>query len=174
MRISTITTIPGFTISFVDLLQPLSRGNIIINSANPLDPPIIDAGELSNSADFTLFQSVFQTYIKNINIALQAIDPKYQLVFPDQATLNDPTALDAFIRAEVDVTQHYQSHCRMAPFDQGGVVDSTGHVYGVRNLIVADDSIVPQDMDGSPMASAYLIGANIAQILIELDKLNHK
>jgi len=53
----------------------------------------------------------------------------------------------------------------MAPLNQGGVVDSTGHVYGVQNLIVADDSIVPLNMDGTPMASAYLIAANIARML---------
>jgi len=53
----------------------------------------------------------------------------------------------------------------MAPLAQGGVVDSTGHVYGVQNLIVADDSVVPQNMDGSPMATAYLIAYNIARLL---------
>ncbi len=53
----------------------------------------------------------------------------------------------------------------MAPLNQGGVVDSTGHVYGVQNLIVADDSIAPIGMDGAPMASAYMIADNIANII---------
>ena len=53
----------------------------------------------------------------------------------------------------------------MAPLAQGGVVDSTGHVYGVQNLIVADNSINPLCMDGSPMATAFLVAANIARIL---------
>jgi hypothetical protein len=38
-------------------------------------------------------------------------------------------------------------------------------LYGVQNFIVADDSIVPVGMDGSPMATAYLIAANIADLL---------
>lgn len=171
VRFSTITAIPGITLALLDLLQPKSRGSISISSANPLDPPVINLGELSNSDDLALFQSALQVYIQNINNALQTIDPLYKLILPDPAILNDLAALTAFIQAEVGSNMHFQSHCRMAPFDQGGVVDSTGHVYGVQNLIVADDSIVPQDMDGSPMASAYLIGANIAQILIDLDKL---
>jgi choline dehydrogenase-like flavoprotein len=70
------------------------------------------------------------------------------------------------VKVGISCNQHFQSHCLMAPLEQGGVVDSTGHVYGVKNLIVADDSIVPLCMDGSPMASAYLIGANIAELLI--------
>jgi choline dehydrogenase-like flavoprotein len=45
------------------------------------------------------------------------------------------------------------------------VVDSMGRVYGVENLFVADDSIVPVPMDGTPMATAYLIAANIARML---------
>ncbi len=172
VRFTTVTAIPGFTVALLDLLQPKSRGSITINSPDPLVPPVIDLGELSNPADLDLFQSAFQVYIQNINNALQAIDPLYKLILPDPAILNNLAALTAYIQEEIQCTQHFQSHCRMAPFNQGGVVDSTGHVYGVQNLIVADDSIVPLCMDGSPMASAYLIGANIAHILIELEKLN--
>ena len=74
--------------------------------------------------------------------------------------------MTAFIKESVGSNMHYQSHCRMAPFHQNGVVDSTGHVYGTKNLIVADDSIVPQATDGSPMAAAYLVAANIARLLV--------
>lgn len=45
------------------------------------------------------------------------------------------------------------------------VVDGTGKVYGVNKLYVADDSIVPVPVDGTPMASAYLIASNIARLL---------
>jgi choline dehydrogenase-like flavoprotein len=174
VRLSTITSIPGITVGLLDLVQPQSRGSVSISSANPLDPPVIDLGELSNPDDLTVYQAAFEVYIKGINNALQAMDPFYQLVLPDPAILNDPAAVTAFIKQQIASNEHFQSHCRMAPVGQGGVVDSTGHVYGVQNLIVADDSIVPQNMDGSPMASAYLIGANIAQILIDLDNIQGK
>ena len=55
----------------------------------------------------------------------------------------------------------------MAPLDQGGVVNSIGRVYGVQNLIVADNSVNPAGMDGTPMATGYLVAANIAQLLLE-------
>lgn len=165
IRIATINPIPGITAALVDLCQPRSRGSVSINSPNPLDPPVINQGEFTNSEDLQLYVHAFQNYVQNINLALQAIDPFYQLVFPDPAILNDPDLIRAFVKDQVGSNQHFQSHCRMAPIEQGGVVDSTGHVYGVQNLIVADNSIVPQNMDGSPMASAYLIGANIARLL---------
>lgn len=170
LRLATINPIPGITLGLLDLCQPLSRGSVSINSADPLAPPVVDLGEFTNSSDLTLFQQGFQIYMKNINLALQAIDPSYRLIFPDPAILDDLDLLTFFIKESVSCNQHFQSHCRMAPIELGGVVDSTGHVYGVKNLIVADDSIVPQCMDGSPMATAYLIGSNIADLLIQNDQ----
>ena len=110
--------------------------------------------------------------MKDINEEFKTIDKKYQLVFPNSAILDDPALVREFIRESISCNQHFQSHCRMAPLDQGGVVDSTGHVYGVKNLIVADDSVAPLCMDGSPMASAYLIAANIAELLISSEQLS--
>ncbi len=159
--------IPGLTPALFNLCQPLSRGSITINSADPLAPPVIDYGILSNPSDLNLYVSGFQTYIKNINIQLQAIDPAYQLIFPDPAIL-EPGAtatLEAFIRSSIEANMHFQSHCRMAPLIQGGVVDSNGRVYGVNNLLIADNSINPLCMDGSPMATGYLVAANIARLL---------
>lgn len=172
IRFATISPTPGFTVGFVDLVQPKSRGSITINSADPLASPVINYGELSNSQDLILFQKAFQVYIKEINCALQEIDPLYKLLSPDPAILDDLPKLTAFIRKHAGTNLSYQSHCRMAPRNQKGVVDSTGLVYGVQNVRVADDSIVPMPMDGSTMATAYLISTNIAEIL--LGKANKK
>lgn len=165
LRLATLNPIPGITLALFDLNQPLSRGSVSINSKDPLSPPVVDLGIFTNSADLTLLQQGFQVYIKAINQALQAIDPLYQLIYPDPAVLDNLALLTAFIKENIASNEHFQSHCRMASLDQGGVVDSSGQVYGVKNLFVADDSVAPLVMDGSPMASAYLIGANIAEML---------
>lgn len=165
IRISTVDVIPGITGAILDLCQPKSRGSVSINSADPLAPPVVDLGVLSDPSDLALFVSAYATYVKNINIQLQKIDPLYQLIYPDPAILDDPAQIAAFIKGAVASNFHYQSHCRMASLAQGGVVDANGRVYGVQNLIVADNSINPQNMDGSPMATAYLVAANIARLL---------
>lgn len=167
LRLATVNPIPGITLGLLDLNQPQSRGSVTINSNDPLSPPVVNLGLFTNSADLTLMQQGFQVYMKNINLALQAIDPLYQLVYPDPSVIDDQCLLTDFLKKNISSNEHFQSHCRMAPLNQGGVVDSRGAVYGVRNLYVADDSVVPMVMDGSPMASAYLIGANIADILIQ-------
>ncbi len=169
LRFSTVNLIPGLTLALLDLIQPKSRGSVSINSSNPLAPPVIDFGVLSNPDDLTLYQNALSIYIKAINQSLQQIDPLYQLVYPDPSILDDPAALTAFIQASVASNQSFQCHCRMAPINQGGVVDSTGHVYGVQNLIIADNSIVPIPMDGSAMQTAFMIGANIARQIKEAE-----
>lgn len=165
-RFATASQIPGITLALCDLVKPQSRGTITINSADPLDPPVIDMGILSNPNDLAAYQAVFSTYVKSINIQLHEIDPLYELIFPDPAILDDPILTSIFIQQTIISAQCFQSHCLMAPMDQGGVVDSTGHVYGVQNLIVADNSIVPLPMDGTTMATGYLIAYNIARLLL--------
>lgn len=165
IRLAVVDAIPGITTMIVDLLQPKSRGQITISSANPLAQPVINFGLLSNPDDLNLLTAAFQTYIKDINNQLQLIDPRYQLIFPDPAILDDVGLVQDYIREIASTDYHYQGHCRMAPLAQGGVVDSHGKVYGVQNLIVADNSIVPLAIDGSPMTSAYLIAWNIANLL---------
>lgn len=165
IRLTSIDAIPGLTPVIVDLLQPQSRGTITITSADPLAQPLINFGLLSNSADLDLLTSAFQTYVKDISAQLQQRDPLYQLLLPPPEILDDTAAVQDYIRAIASTDYHYQGHCRMAPFNQGGVVDSQGRVYGVNNLIIADNSIVPAAIDGSPMTSAYLISWNIARML---------
>lgn len=168
VRIATIS-LPGLpiTIGTLDLLDPKSSGSISINSADPLADAVINLGVLSDPDDLDLFCASLQVYIKEISVQLHKINPSYNLVFPSPEILEDKALTIAFVRETVGTNLHYQSPCRMAPWDQGGVVNSRGYVYGVENLIIADDSIVPKPMNGSPMAFAYLIAEIIAELLIE-------
>jgi len=150
----------------LSLAPTQSRGTITINSADPLEPPVINLGILSNSQDLTVYQNLFMITLKNINDSLQAIDPAYQLIYPDPAILNDINAVTDFIQDNIISSQSFQSHCRMASLDQGGVVDSSGNVHGVKRLVVADDSTIPLCIDGTPMASAYLMGKKIAEKIL--------
>ncbi len=167
VRLTTTNPIPGVTFALFDLVQPESRGRITLSSFNPFEPPVINNGIFSSPADLDLYVQAYQIYLKNISDALHAIDAKYKLIYPPLELLDDAELLTAFIKEAAMSNQCWQSHCRMAPLNQGGVVDSFGRVYGVENLFVADDSIVPIGMDGTPMATAYLIAANIARLLLQ-------
>lgn len=165
-RLDIINPIPGLAIGLFDLLHPKSRGKITIDSPSPLDPPVIDFEVFSNDEDMNLYIQGFRQYIAKINETLRKQDPRYALLLPDSDTINDTEALKEYIRANVRSNQSFQSHCQMAPRSKGGVVNSRGRVYGTDNLYVADDSIVPLNgMDGTTMATAYLVAANIARML---------
>jgi|694.fasta_scaffold05726_5 choline dehydrogenase-like flavoprotein len=167
VRFNSVNPFPGIAFTLVDLVQPLSRGSISLKSFNPFVAPVISEGTFSNASDLNLYVQTFQTYIKQLNATLHQMDDKYELLFPPEEIIDDVELLTAFIKNAVMSNQCWQSHCRMAPLNQGGVVNGRGQVYGVENLFLADDSIVPVPMDGTPMASAYLIAANIARLLMQ-------
>ena len=60
---------------------------------------------------------------------------------------------------------HFVSHCKMAPFEAGGVVDGDTRVYGTRNVFVADNSICPVIPDINTTGPAMMIGLRSSEIL---------
>jgi len=148
-------------------LQPKSRGFIKIQSNDPLKIVLADEGFLENTSDLEVVKNIYKIYIKNIAAELKAIDPAYQLISPTPDIIDNEDSLEEFIKQNFDHNHHQQGALRMAPLDKGGVVDDQGHVYGVRDLIVADDSIIPFTVDGNTSAPAYLIGFTIAQQLLK-------
>ncbi|WP_430191779.1 GMC family oxidoreductase [Paenibacillus thiaminolyticus] len=94
---------------------------------------------------------------------VNSIDPIRSTLHP--ATLDNAEQFEAFIRDNYDHNHHQQGSLRMAPLRKGCVVDRTGSVHGVKDLIVADASIIPFTVDGNTSAAAYLIGYTIARQL---------
>lgn len=148
------------------LLEPKSRGSVTIQNDDPLKIVLADEGFLHHPDDLESLKNIYKIYIRNIAVELSKIDPKYQLASPSLETMDDDKKLEAYIKKNLSVTHHIQGTLRMAPTPQGGVVDARGEVYGVKDLIVADDSIAPFASDGNTSAPAFFIGANIADQLV--------
>lgn len=151
-------------------LRPTSRGSIKLQNNDPLKIALADEGFLSNPKDMEAVKNIYKNYVKNIAAELAAIDPSYQLVSPTLKIIDDDSSLEEFIKQNFDHNHHQQGSLRMAPLNKGGVVDRRGNVHGVKNLIVADASIIPFTVDGNTSAAAYLIGYTIARQLKLLDK----
>jgi choline dehydrogenase len=144
-------------------LRPKSRGSIAIQNNDPLKIVLADEGFLANQDDMDSVKNIYKIYIKEIAVQLEAIDPSYRLVSPTLNVINDDSQLEAFIKQNFDHNHHQQGSLRMAPLNRGGVVDRRGSVHGVRDLIVADASIIPFTVDGNTSAAAFLIGYTIAR-----------
>jgi choline dehydrogenase len=151
------------------LLEPVSRGSVAIQNDDPLKIVLADAGFLDSPEDLASIKDIYRVYIKNIAAQLAKIDPEYKLVNPTLDIIDDDQKLEAYIKGNLSPTHHIQGTNRMAPDAQHGVVNARGEVYGVKDLIVADDSIAPFPSDGNTSAPAFFIGANIADMLLADD-----
>lgn len=158
-----ISPSPGNFALAIITTQPKSRGSVTIQSKDPLQIPLVDDGAFSDPSDLITFMNIYKVYVKKIAEKLNAIDSQYTLVEPSLSVINDDNLLREYILANINHTHHWTGTCRMAPRDEGGVVDSHGNVYGVENLVVADDSIASFIPDGNTAACAFMIGAKIAQ-----------
>lgn len=149
------------------LLEPKSRGSVKLQNRDPLKIVLADEGFLKNPDDLEFLKNTYKVYIKNIAVQLAKIDPKYKLISPTLETINDDQKLETYIKKNLSPTHHIQGTLRMSPDAESGVVNASGHVYGVADLVVADDSIAPFASDGNTSAPSFFIGANIADQLLK-------
>ena len=147
-------------------VNPKSRGYSTILSADPLKIISIDYQYFSDLDDLDLLKNLFREYIAKIGEELYKIDKNCELVSPTKEQIADDDKLKEYIIANFTNSLHDQCALRMGKESEGAVVNSSGEVYGVKNLIVADASIIPYHVDGNTSAPAYLIGATIAEEIL--------
>nr|WP_188744262.1 GMC family oxidoreductase N-terminal domain-containing protein [Agromyces bauzanensis] len=84
----------------------------------------------------------------------------------DDATLDDDSALDAWMLTNLGTAIHLCGSAPMGPAsDPNAVVDGYGSVHGVEGLRVADTSMLPDAPSRGPAATAVLIGEFIARFM---------
>lgn len=69
------------------------------------------------------------------------------------------------MRENINTTWHSLGTTKMAPRDDGGVVDSSLSVYGVEGLKVVDLSIVPENVGANTNNTAFVVGEKAADII---------
>lgn len=145
----------------VALQQPLSRGSILVNSADPFAPPAIDPNYLTIDADLRLLREGHKL-ARRIGAGMtDVLGAESQ---PGAAAVTDDAGWDGFIRQNAGTEYHPSSSCSMLPREAGGVVDKDLLVYGTSNLRVIDASIAPTSVSAHLMTATYgiaEIGADI-------------
>jgi len=170
---SATVPFPVIVIGF-ELLNPLSEGSVTIQSNNSFQIAAADDGFYQNPIDLINMKNAVQIYIRTLLANLALIDPPYYTPL-----LGDPITLvsifgysdqivEAYIKNNSNLSldvHHFTSHCKMAPFNAGGVVDGNTRVYGTKNVFVVDNSICPVIPDINTAASAMMIGLRSSEIL---------
>ena len=150
------------------LVRPESRGSVYLRSANPRDPPVIHANMLSDRRDLEALREGMKIARAIGNSVAMKPFVKREIL-PGDRTGDE---LDNLIRDGAMSMHHPTSTAKMGR-DDASVVDAQLRVYGVRNLRVADASIMPRITTGNTQAPSVLIGERMAEILGRQDRRQH-
>lgn len=170
--------------------HPFSRGRIHITGPNFSDPYEFDAGFLAddNSIDqkkhFWMYkkQREIVRRMDNFDGEVAAGHPEFPSgseaatvdskastgpVQDIQYTPEDDQAIEKFLKERISTTWHSMGTCKMASFNEGGVVDPSLSVYEVKGLKIADLSIAPSNVGSNTCSVAMAIGEKAADIMIK-------
>jgi choline dehydrogenase len=161
-RRQAVETNHGFTLR-VGPVNPESRGEITLRSADPGDKPRIRANYLKS--DFDLRTMMAGIRMTREIIAQKAFDPyRGNELAPGPAVESDAD-LEKWLRATAMTTFHPVGTCKMGN-DPMAVVDARLKVHGLEGLRVADASIMPIISSGNTNAPAIMIGERASDFML--------
>lgn len=144
--------------------RPESRGEVTLNSANPMDPPKIIHRFLSEEADraanrraFRLARELFAQGPLKALVGEEAEESR-QCVTDEQ--------IDNYMSYLSGTHYHPVGTCKMGSDDQA-VVDARLRVHGIKGLRVVDASIMPTIVGGNTNAASIMIGERAAELIQE-------
>jgi choline dehydrogenase len=142
-----------------------STGTIMLNSADPAEPPAIDLNYLSHPDDLPRLRHNLRKAIEILESRpMQELDAK--ILAPEPVALATDESLGAWITANLQTSFHSSGAARMGPsIEANAVVDQRCRVHGVTGLSVVDISIMPNIVRRGPHATAVMIGERAAEFL---------
>ncbi|TFK27798.1 alcohol oxidase [Coprinopsis marcescibilis] len=150
------------------LLRPKSKGTLTLRSASPWDAPVLNPNYLKEPEDLQkLVRGVrLITKIAKEEPLASRLDLGDKEALLDSDThLKTDEELAELIKERVETLYHPTTTCKMAPLEQGGVVDSHLRVYGVKGLRVCDASIFPEIVSGHTAAAVLASAEHLADII---------
>ena len=151
----------------VCLLRPYSRGTVSLASAKPDDAPLINPNFLTDNRDLdTLIKGAKMTQ----NILNTPPLKKYQKreIYEAHSNLTDKE-WEQHIRNRADTIYHPVGTCKMGK-DPLAVVDSSLKIRGLKNIRVADASIMPTITSGNTNAPTIMIGEKCATMIMDVHR----
>lgn len=154
------------------LLNPKSNGKVDLRSADPFDAPRIDANYFSDVEDV-------QTLVRGLKLTQEFLQTKafrdhgmeeVYLDIPEckKLTRGSDAYYECLVRHLSTTLYHPTGTAKMGPAsDKEAVVDSRLRVKGIKNLRVADASVMPKITSGNTNAPIIMIGEKAADLIKE-------
>ncbi|TWV45975.1 hypothetical protein FRZ03_15240 [Streptomyces misionensis] len=140
------------------LMKPVSRGQVRLRSADPLEPPVIDPAFLTDPDGRDV--AVLRSGLRKVADLAETLRP---LAAATDA-IPAHALSDADLRGRVGTYWHPVGTCAVGPADDPrAVVDGQGTVHGVTNLRIADASVLPT----VPAANTQLPVLAVAEMLAD-------
>ncbi|KAJ8975137.1 hypothetical protein NQ317_015271 [Molorchus minor] len=157
---------------FLVLLHTKSTGTVRLKSSSEYDYPLIDSNCLSDPEGVDL-----EGAVESIQFALRLTETKaFQRINakfkgkPIKQCSNYEFLTKEYWKCAVRYISGHDNHpastCKMGPDPKrGSVVDASLKVYGVKNLRVADASVIPVPTASHINAICYMIGERLGDIV---------
>ncbi len=156
--------IHGFGMACV-AVAPLSRGRLALRSPDPMAPPSIDFGLLSDPEGRDAAVLIAGLRLSRKIAATAPLDGEVAEELKPGPAVESDSDLRAALNEELQTVYHPTSTCRMGS-DGRSVVDPKLKVRGVEGLWVVDASVMPTVPRGHPNAVVAMI-ANRAAGFVE-------
>jgi choline dehydrogenase len=141
------------------LVQPASRGEVTLRSKNPLDAPLVNPNYLKENADLQVLAKAVEL-VRSIAHTNKFLELNGGEMVPGEAA-----DIPGFIRSQCTTIWHPAGTCKIGQ-DKMAVVDPALRVHGIRNLRVADASVMPTVTSGNTVAACFMIGEKAADMIL--------
>jgi choline dehydrogenase-like flavoprotein len=155
-----LLNLPGLTGVHLEIDETYSEGVVELTSPDPKAPPHIESRLLSDERDL-------ERMMFGIRHALEIVSAmseggQAELLLPDAATAQDPELLGEHVRRMHSTGYHPSGTCRI-----GHVVDERCRVIGLRDLTIADASVMPSVPRANTNLPTLMVGERVADFVRE-------
>jgi choline dehydrogenase len=154
----------AFLTMLPSLLYPRSRGELRLESADPLAPPAIEPRYFSDPADMALLVDGVKLSREIAGAASGALASECLGEVRPGSEAKTDDAIRADIRARVNTIFHPVGTCKMGT-DDLAVVDPELRVHGIEGLRVVDGSIMPTIIGGNTHAPIVMIAERASDLI---------
>ncbi|KAL1459812.1 hypothetical protein WDU94_011766 [Cyamophila willieti] len=155
-------------------LLPLSKGQLVLRSANPSDPPKLIANYLDNEQDVNVLLAgirIAQKIISSDLLKKYDIQPAYNYPACNAFPLDSDAYWKCVIHRYTLPENHHTGTCKMgSSTDPDAVVDERLKVHGLVNVRVADASVFPTQMNCNPISVVVMTAEKCAHMVLEDNK----